>query len=312
MNDQTGREGVPDRRAQWRARRLGMEARKEKSTPDGKRRRSWGVFRALIALFGIGIRVIGLHGRGRRNAADLVMTRHELTFADLPEPFDGFTILQLTDLHLDVLAETTDAALGLAAGLEIDLCVLTGDYRRRIDGPHHHILPPMSDLIGGLSARHGIHAVLGNHDCADMVEDFEALGIRVLINEYVAIARGGARLHISGTDDVHYYYTDGARAVLDATPDGFKIALVHSAEFADAAAEAGFHLYLAGHTHGGQVCLPGGRAIITHLTRHKGYAQGLWRHGRMIGYTSTGVGVSALPIRFNSRGEVALFTLRRG
>ena len=79
-----------------------------------------------------------------------------------------------------------------------------------------------------------------------------------------------------------------------------------------AAADGGFRLYLAGHTHGGQVCLPGGRPIITHMSRHRRYARGLWRHGAMVGYTSTGLGVSALPVRFNSRGEVVMITLRSG
>ena len=77
------------------------------------------------------------------------------------------------------------------------------------------------------------------------------------------------------------------------------------------AADHGFHLYLTGHTHGGQICLPGGRPILTHLTQHRRYARGQWRHGAMQGYTSTGIGVSALPVRYNNRGEVALITLRR-
>ncbi len=115
----------------------------------------------------------------------------------------------------------------------------------------------------------------------------------------------------TGTDDVHYYYTDAARAALEAAPKGFKIALIHSAELADAAAEAGFSLYLSGHTHGGQVCLPGGLPIITHMSRHRRYASGLWRHGSMTGYTTTGIGVSGLPVRFNTRGEAVLITLRR-
>ena len=79
-------------------------------------------------------------------------------------------------------------------------------------------------------------------------------------------------------------------------------------ELADVAAANGFDLYLAGHTHGGQVCLPGGRPIITHMVRLRRYASGLWRHGSMVGYTSTGVGITALPVRYFSRGEVVLLT----
>ena len=71
-------------------------------------------------------------------------------------------------------------------------------------------------------------------------------------------------------------------------------------------------LYLTGHTHGGQICLPGGLPIITNAKTPRRYAQGLWQHGAMTGYTTTGVGVSVMPVRFFSKGEVAIITLRRG
>ncbi len=86
---------------------------------------------------------------------------------------------------------------------------------------------------------------------------------------------------------------------------------MHSAEVADDADEAGYALYLCGHTHGGQISLPGGRPLVTHLKRCRHAASGLWRQGRMTGYTSRGVGVSDLPLRFNTRGEVVVITLRR-
>jgi len=82
-------------------------------------------------------------------------------------------------------------------------------------------------------------------------------------------------------------------------------------ELADVAAAAGYAFYLAGHTHGGQICLPGGRPIVTQLTRCKHAAVGLWREAGMTGYTSSGLGVSDPAVRFNSRGEVTIFTLRR-
>jgi predicted MPP superfamily phosphohydrolase len=144
-----------------------------------------------------------------------------------------------------------------------------------------------------------------------MAEALEDLGISVLVNETLSIRRAGAWLHVTGTDDVHHFYTDGALTALSQVPEGFKMALVHSAELADVAADQGFHLYLAGHTHGGQICLPGGRPILTNLICHRRYASGLWRHGPMLGYTTTGVGVAVLPVRFNCRGQVVLLALRR-
>ncbi len=289
-----------------------MEAAKEKHTPRAiKERRHWVAFRQMLALFGIGLRLCGLYHLGIRNALDIKLTRLNLAFDDLPDAFDGFRILQLSDLHVDFLSGTLDAALDLVSGEQVDLCVLTGDYRKRVSGPFEHILPDFVRLMARLRTRNGVWAILGNHDCADMVPAFEDLGIVVLVNETRSIERGGARIHLTGTDDVHYYYTEAARAALEAAPEGFKIALIHSAELADVAAKAGFDLYLAGHTHGGQVCLPGGRPILTHMSRYRRYASGLWRHHKMLGYTTTGVGVSGLPVRFNTRGEVVLITLRR-
>ncbi len=299
-------------REAWRQRRLGMEAGEEKHTPSAvKTRRHRVAFKQMLSLFGWGLRLCGLYERGVRNALRVELKRMELAFANLPAEFDGFRILQLSDLHVDFLPEPLDAALDLIAGEEVDLCVLTGDYRKRVSGPFEHILPAFEKLLARLRARHGVYAILGNHDCADMVEAFEALGIDVVINQTRTIQRGRAQIHVTGTDDVHYYYTDAARAALDGAPKGFKIALIHSAELADVAAEAGFSLYLAGHTHGGQVCLPGGIPIITHMSRHRHYASGLWRHGSMTGYTTTGIGVSGLPVRFNTRAEAVLITLRR-
>jgi predicted MPP superfamily phosphohydrolase len=302
----------PGSREAWRRAREAMEAAEQRFAPEGPwRERHWWLARRLIWLSGLGLRLAGLYGRGRRNALDVRLTRLELGFERLPAAFDGFTILQLSDLHADFLPEAFEAALGHLDRQACDLCVLTGDYRRRITGGFEEVLPAIRALVSRASAVHGITAILGNHDTGRMVEAFEDLGIRFLLNEAQTVRRGDSAIHLIGTDDVHYYYTDQARRALEAAPEGFRIALVHSAELADAAAAAGFDLYLAGHTHGGQVCLPSGRPLVTRMTRLRRYASGRWRHGEMTGYTSTGVGASLLPVRFNTRGEVVHITLRR-
>ncbi len=300
-------------RDNWRRMRRRLEAAEAKHTPGAKKtHRDWVVFKHMLAMFGLGLRLCGLYERGVRNALDIKLKRIELEFENLPPEFDGFRILQLSDLHVDFLPEPMETALDLVSGEKVDLCVLTGDYRKHISGPFEHILPTLERLVARLSARDGVYAILGNHDCADMAEAFERLGIDVLVNETRSIHRGGSRIHVTGTDDVHYYYTDAARSAIETAPEGFNVALIHSAELADVAAASGFDLYLAGHTHGGQVCLPGGIPIITHLSCHRRYAAGLWRHGSMYGYTSSGVGVSGLPVRFNTRPEVVVITLRCG
>jgi hypothetical protein len=125
------------------------------------------------------------------------------------------------------------------------------------------------------------------------------------------VRRGGQTIALTGIDDVHRFYTPAAHAALSAhDPQAFGIVLAHSPEMAGEAAAAGHSLYLCGHCHGGQLCLPGGRPLITHLSRHRDLYAGLWRYGEMWGYTSTGAGLADPPIRFNCRGEVTEFRLR--
>jgi predicted MPP superfamily phosphohydrolase len=164
--------------------------------------------------------------------------------------------------------------------------------------------------VRGLSVRDGFLAVLGNHDDCHMVAPMEAMGVRLLLNESVTLRRAGDRLQIVGTDDVHYYYTDQALHALECAEDAFTIALIHSPELYQAAADAGVALYLCGHTHAGQVCLPGGRAILRHLRTGRHLYKGMWRHGRMVGITNAGVGTSGVPVRFNTRGEILVLRLR--
>ena len=289
-----------------------MEASPLRSSPDGARhRRLWGLFESLSHAADWGLWSVGLHGRGVRNALDLRLTELEIPLASLPEEFDGYRILQLTDTHLDELPELSARAVELVRGAPADLLALTGDYRGKTHGPFARALELLAPVVEAARAPDGKLALLGNHDSAAMAPALEAMGLRVLLNESLTIRRGGAALSIVGVDDVHYFDTEQAREALRDAPPGYRIALVHSPELADVAAEAGCRLYLCGHTHGGQICLPGGRPVITHLVRCKGFARGRWRCGGMEGYTSCGLGVSGAPLRFNSRGEAALITLRR-
>jgi hypothetical protein len=246
-----------------------------------------------------------------RRALDLRLVELTLSHPDLPPEFDGYRLLHLTDLHLDGMPNLDAVIAGLVRKKPVDLAVWTGDYRWRVHGTHEQVMPALAGIVAAISASDGHYATLGNHDPVAMVDLLETIGLRVLANETVSIHRGGASLHITGLDDVHYFYTDMAPAALALAPAGFKIALVHSPEAAPLAAAAGYALYLCGHTHGGQVCLPGGMPILTNSALHWRHAKGLWRRGPMIGYTSNGAGTSGLPVRFFSRGEVTLITLRR-
>jgi hypothetical protein len=297
----------------WAAARQRMETGRRKHTPRGSRRtRHWALFEAGLAGVGLALRGIGLWRRGIMNALDIELVEIELALTGLPAAFDGYRVLHLTDLHLDAHAALPRRAAALVERAPADLCVLTGDYRYHVTGPIDAAVAGLARVVRNISARDGTYAVLGNHDTIALVPALEYLGVRVLANQTVSIAREGETLHVTGIDDVHYFYTDGAAEALRQAPDGFRLGLVHSPELVEHAAAAGIHLYLTGHTHGGQICLPGGVPVFTHSQGRRRHAAGLWRHGAMVGYTGRGVGVSGLPVRFNSRGEVTLITLRRG
>ncbi len=281
-------------------------------SPRGPRTR-WrkAIFNQALALFSLGLRLTPLHARGRRNALDLRRVEFEVALPDLPAAFDGYRLLHVSDTHLDIFPDIAESAHRLLDGLEVDLLAVTGDVHGHPRAAIAHSTGLLTQALRGVQVRGPRLAVLGNHDDVTMAGALTELGFEVLVNRSVTIERGGERLTVTGLDDVHNFYSEAAHTALREQGEACRIALVHSAEMADHAADAGYALYLAGHTHGGQVCLPGGKPLVTQLTRCRHAAAGLWRQGRMVGYTSSGLGVSMPPIRFNCRGEVALITLRR-
>ena len=305
-------------RRRWRAARAELERRGGASTPLGRRRASKEklagfVLRSLNAI----LRATGSDRLLAPTVRTLHLRRIEASIDALPHDLEGYRILHLSDLHLDSVSGLADALLAILRGVEADLCVVTGDFRFAGKGKFTEtgVRDDLARLYREVVAPDGFLAVLGNHDPHDIVEPIESLGVRVLVNEHVQIRRGDATLHIAGTDDVHHFYTPAAVEALrslasdDAATVG--IALVHSPELAEEAAAFGYRLYLCGHTHAGQVCLPGGKPLVVFLRRNHHLARGLWRIGGMRGFTSAGIGSSGIPLRLFSRGEAALVTLRR-
>ena len=260
-----------------------------------------------------GLRFAGLHQRGVANARDVRVVKHELTFKDLPPAFDGYRLLHLTDFHIDSLPGLESVLSQQLDSLPCNGCVLTGDYRFLAFGDYSpQVQRALRKITRHVRATDGIFAVLGNHDTHQAVRLLEDMNVRVLLNESVSLHRNAQQITLTGTDDPHYYHHPEATDALRRSPKGFKVALVHSPELYEEAAAGGYHLYLCGHTHGGQVCLPGGTPVLRNLKKGRRLAQGRWRFKQMIGYTSAGCGVSGLPVRFFSRGEITLFTLRCG
>jgi predicted MPP superfamily phosphohydrolase len=157
-----------------------------------------------------------------------------------------------------------------------------------------------------------IYGVLGNHDTIRMVPDLEAMGIRMLLNECEPIMRGGATIYLAGIDDAHYFRVDNIEKAASTIPhEAFSILLSHTPEIYRQAAHAGFDLLLSGHTHGGQICLPGSIPLTLDSILQRRFGAGAWEYHNMAGYTSTGVGSSIVTVRINCLPEITLHRVWR-
>jgi uncharacterized protein len=255
------------------------------------------------------LRLVGLHGRGRRNALAIQVRSQEISLSHLPQALDGFTLLQLSDLHVDINAEFVDALIERVRPLDYDVCVITGDYRARTFGPFEPTLARLEHLRPHLKG--SVFGVLGDHDTLRLVPRMEAMGYTLLINECTKIERGGEAIYLAGIDDAHFYRLENFQRATERIPHhAASILLSHTPETYRQAAHAGFNLMLCGHTHGGQICLPGGIPVFTLADSPRALARGLWRYNRMVGYTSAGTGTSIVDIRLNCPPEVTLHRLR--
>jgi len=268
---------------------------------------NWYSVHALIR--GI-LRLALLYRRGQRNAVAIRVAENRVTIPSLPQAFDGFTLLQLSDPHLDMHPGTPHAIAEVVRQLDYDVCVITGDFRGHTYGAFDTVLEACARIRTHFNSP--VYGVLGNHDTIRLVPGLEAQGIQLLLNESVVLTREGESLYLAGVDDPHYYRTDNIEKARSAIPnDSTSILLSHSPELYRHAAHAGFSLMLSGHTHGGQICLPGGFALYCNMRAPRRLCSGAWSHGSMLGYTSRGTGVSVVDVRYNCAPEITLHRLVR-
>ena len=252
--------------------------------------------------------VAGLYGRGRRNARDVQLRHNYVRLRRLPSAFDGFTILQVSDMHADMSQGAMQRVIGLLADLQYDICALTGDFRGKTFGPFARAVEGVERVRAHLQGP--VYGVLGNHDTIRMVPALEAMGIHMLLNECVTVERGKARIHLAGIDDAHFFRVDNIEKAGDPIPPGaFAVLLSHTPEIYRQAAHAEFDLMLSGHTHGGQICLPGGVPITLDSNLPRRLGAGAWAYQGMIGYTSVGAGSSIVAVRLNCLPEITLHHL---
>jgi predicted MPP superfamily phosphohydrolase len=269
---------------------------------------NWYSAHTLIRL---ALRLVGLLETGRRNARRIEVRRNEFALEKLPAAFDGYTLLHITDLHLDMEPGIPEALIEAVRQVEgdYDACVITGDLRAKTFGPYEAALAGMAEVLSHIKSP--VFGILGNHDTIRMAPALEKMGIRMLLNEWVALERDGAVIYLAGIDDPHYYRADNLEKATDGIPeDAVSLLLSHSPEMYRHAAYANFDVMLSGHTHGGQICLPGRIPLLLNAKAPRSFCRGYWRYNGLQGYTGTGSGVSIVDVRLNCPPEITLHRLR--
>lgn len=240
-----------------------------------------------------------------------VWIERDVFLPNLPRAFDGYRILHLTDFHFDYTPELAGILKERIREAKFDLCVLTGDYRGEDYGPYEESLTALEEVRSVLGEQ--VCAVLGNHDSIEIMLRLPEMGINGLVNEAVWLERDGERLLLAGVDDGHWYKTHDFTPIQKQMDDSpVTILLSHSPELYREAADAGADLMLSGHTHGGQICLPGGFPLIAHVKQTpRAMIRGAWRWKSLQGYTSRGAGTSSIDCRLFCPGEITVHALRR-
>lgn len=267
-------------------------------------------WKLVATLLNAGLKMTGLTARGRSNVTNFEVRRNVFTLPHLPAGFEGFTLLHLSDLHFDSLPEFPDRLAEKVKNLDYDACVLTGDYRFLTHGPHEECIRGLERLCREIKT--DVYAVLGNHDSIAMAREIEGVGVRLLMNEHVQIERQGSSIYLAGVDDPHYFAADNLAQAYEGIPDtAVSVLLSHSPEIYRHSAYVGFDAMLCGHTHAGQIRLPGPVTLTYNSSAPRFTGVGSWSFDQMKGYTSAGTGSSVVPARFNCPPEITLHRLSR-
>jgi uncharacterized protein len=240
----------------------------------------------------------------------LTVEHQQIFLRRLPRKLDGFRIVQLSDIHHSPFTsrEQIQRAVQTASSLQPDIIALTGDYISK----EREYAAPCAEMLGKLKARHGVFAVLGNHDhwtdAALITDLFRAEGITVLVNQGMRFEKDGAAFWLAGVDDTMVGLEDLPLALAGSREDEMKLLLAHNPIILRRAARAAVDLVLSGHTHGGQVNLISDRNAAGRPRRR--LLKGLASQGETQIYVTRGLGTVVLPVRFGCPPEVSLIELR--
>ena len=249
----------------------------------------------------------GVYGGGYERH-HLVLTEATLPVSGLPDAFDGMRVAFLTDLHHSALVPAADIvrAVDMANAQRPDLVILGGDY---VTSQDRKFMEPVAELLASLHAPHGVVAMLGNHDDDKyMPAALTRHEIQVLKDDRTEISIRGERLDLVG---IGFWMRDPAKIARLVQRGGMTapvVLLAHDPRRLTEAANAGAAAVLSGHTHGGQIVLPGLGAVAA---RKYPVSAGNGSLGNTSIFVSRGIGTVYLPVRINCPPEVAMVTLRR-
>lgn len=260
---------------------------------------------AAVAGAGVAVDAFGVEAR------ELVITRHDVPVPGLPAALDGVTLAHVTDTHLPANAHVVREAHDAIRSLAPDLVVLTGDIVESADG-----LGAAREFVAGAPGRSGTFALMGNWERQggvppEMAEAaYAAAGAELLVNRIRTVQVNGFAVAVAGFDDWVAGEVDLqlAAGAIDAP---LRLWMTHAPGLADVlpASPTPPALVLAGHTHGGQIRLPGLPPVLpegsgTHVA-------GWYRPQGLPLYVSRGVGTTGIRARFRCRAELPIFTFRR-
>jgi predicted MPP superfamily phosphohydrolase len=236
----------------------------------------------------------------------------QLTLPHLSSAFNGYRIVQISDLHRDrwMTPQRLEHIVHLVNQQQPDLIAITGDLITR-NLPE--LVPSLEVNLSQFQAKDQIVAILGNHDHQNnangIIQVIQHSGLIYLGNNIYTLKRGSELLHIAGVDDVQLGHSRLDLVMQKLPKQGAAILLAHEPDFADISAATGrFDLQLSGHTHGGQIRLPFLKPPVLPPWGEK-YYLGRYQVGNMIEYTNRGLGMTGLHLRFGARPEITVFTL---
>jgi uncharacterized protein len=249
---------------------------------------------------------LSLHQRPR-------IRRLDVEIDGLPEAFDGYRIVQISDLHCGPFASGRRVARWVAAANRAhpDLMAVTGD----LIASGSAFVGVVAEALGGLRARDGVFAAMGNHDYfgdgESMVSALEAAGLTVLRNRGVELRRETSAIYLAGVDDTWTRRHDVTRALAARPPGMPAVLLAHDPALFPEAAEQGVDLVLSGHTHGGQVAVPLFARKLNLARLITRFTSGVYQSGSSTLYVNRGLGTTGPPVRLAVAPEIAVVTLRR-